>query len=75
MTRDKSPVRESRTPGSVGEVPGNRHLYPTSFWTARRTLAGYEAMAMIRKGQLRNIGGRDMRAQASFIAELFEIAA
>ena len=29
MTRDKSPVRESRTPGSVGEVPGNRHLYPT----------------------------------------------
>jgi IS6 family transposase len=45
------------------------------FWTARRTLAGYEAMAMIRKGQLRNIGGRDMRAQASFIAELFEIAA
>ena len=46
-----------------------------SFWTARRTLAGYEAMAMIRKGQLRNIGGRNMRAQASFITELFEIAA
>ena len=46
-----------------------------SFWTARRTLAGYEAMAMIRKGQLRNIGGRDMRAQASLIAELFENAA
>src|SRR3982751_471690 len=46
-----------------------------SFWTARRTLAGYEAMAMIRKGQLRNIGGRDMRAQNSVIAELFEIAA
>jgi hypothetical protein len=32
-------------------------------------------MAMIRKGQLRNIGGRDMRAQASLIAELFENAA
>ena len=28
-TSDKSPVRASRTPGSVGEVPGNRHLYPT----------------------------------------------
>src|SRR5215212_7051254 len=28
-TSDKSPVRESRTPGSEGEVPGNRHLYPT----------------------------------------------
>src|SRR5919202_1390576 len=37
-----------------------------SFHTARRTLAGYEAMAMVRKGQVRNIGGRDMRAQASF---------
>src|SRR5208337_3043715 len=28
-TFDKSPVRESRTPGSEGEVPGDRHLYPT----------------------------------------------
>ena len=46
-----------------------------NFWTARRTLAGFEAMAMIRKGQVRNIGGRDMRAQASFVAELFQIAA
>jgi transposase, IS6 family len=46
-----------------------------SFWTARRTLAGYEVMAMVRKGQVRRIGGRDMRAQASFVAELFDVAA
>jgi IS6 family transposase len=46
-----------------------------SLRTARRTLAGYEVMAMIRKGQVHNIGGRDMRAQAAFIAELFEVAA
>ena len=45
------------------------------FWTARRTLAGFEAMAMIRKGQVRTIGGRDIRAQASFIAGVFQIAA
>ncbi len=45
------------------------------FWTARRTLAGYEAMAMIRKGQVRNIGGNDIRAQAAFIAGLFQVAA
>jgi transposase, IS6 family len=45
------------------------------FWTARRTLAGFEAMAMIRKGQIRNITGNDVRAQAGFIAELFKIAA
>jgi IS6 family transposase len=38
-------------------------------------LAGYEAMAMMRKGQVRRIGGRDMTAQATFIAQLFEVAA
>jgi transposase, IS6 family len=46
-----------------------------SLWTARRTLAGYEAMAMMRKGQVRNIDGGDIRAQAEFIAELFHAAA
>ena len=34
LTSDKSPVQESRTPGSEGEVPGNRHLCPTGRpWT------------------------------------------
>jgi IS6 family transposase len=46
-----------------------------SLSTARRTLAGYEALAMIRKGQVRNIGGSDMRTQAIFVAGLFGIAA
>lgn len=46
-----------------------------SFHTARRTLAGYEAMAMIRKGQVRHVGGRDMRAQTTFVAGLFQGAA
>jgi transposase, IS6 family len=46
-----------------------------SFRTARRTLAGYEAMAMIRKGQVRGIGGGDMRAQATFVTDLFQVAA
>jgi transposase, IS6 family len=45
------------------------------FWTARRTLAGYEALAMISKGQVRNIGGNDIRAQAEFIAGLFQLVA
>jgi transposase, IS6 family len=45
------------------------------FWTARRTLAGFETMAMIRKGQVRNIGGGDIQGQASLIAGLFQIAA
>src|SRR6478735_10408195 len=46
-----------------------------SFWTARRTLAGYEVMAMVRKEQVGRIGGRDMHAQATFVAALFDIAA
>jgi hypothetical protein len=46
-----------------------------SFHTARRTLAGYEAMAMIRKGQVRDVGGRDMRAHATFITKLLHAAA
>ncbi len=30
---------------------------------------------MIRKGQVRKLGSRDMRAQVAFIAELFGVAA
>ncbi len=45
------------------------------FYTARRKLAGYEAMAMIRKAQVRKLGGRSMRDRATFVAELFQIAA
>jgi IS6 family transposase len=41
------------------------------FRTARRTLAGYEVMVMIRKGQVRKIGGNDIKGQAEFIAALF----
>jgi transposase-like protein len=44
------------------------------FSTARRTLSGYEAMAMLRKRQVRSISGSDIRAQATFIAGLFHVA-
>ena len=46
-----------------------------SFRAARRTLAGYEAMAMIRQGQVRNIGGNDIVARAKFITALFQVDA
>jgi len=45
------------------------------FWTARRTLAGIEAMAMIRKGQIRHIDGNNIKAQGEFVIGLFQIAA
>ena len=32
-------------------------------------------MAMIRKGQVHKVGGRDMQAQAVFVAGLFIVAA
>jgi transposase, IS6 family len=38
-------------------------------------LAGFEAMVMIRKGQIRKIGGRDIRGLAIFITALFDTAA
>jgi len=46
-----------------------------SLLTARGTLAGYDAIAMVRKGQVRNVGGRDMKAQAAFVASLFTVSA
>jgi transposase, IS6 family len=45
-----------------------------SLSTARRTLAGYEAMAMIRKGQVHNIDGHNMQAQTAFVDSLFQMA-
>jgi transposase, IS6 family len=46
-----------------------------SFATAWRTLQGIEAVNMIRKGRARWVAKEDVMAQASFIAELFGIAA
>jgi len=46
-----------------------------SFNTARRTLKGYKAMAMIRKGQIQNVDQGDVTGQISFIHQIFGIAA
>src|SRR5262245_54211023 len=45
------------------------------FQAARRTIQGYEAMHMIRKGQVRRLSGADVRGQIQFIKKLFEVAA
>jgi transposase-like protein len=44
-----------------------------SMHTARQTLAGSEAMAMIKKGQAHQISGRDMGAQTTFVTGLFAV--
>jgi IS6 family transposase len=45
------------------------------FRTAWRTLVGYETLAMLRKGQVKGIGGNDVVAQAAFVKSLFDVAA
>ena len=45
------------------------------FHAARRTIQGYEAIHMIRKGQAEWVSGSDVRQQIQFINKLFEVAA
>jgi IS6 family transposase len=45
------------------------------FRMAWHTLVGYETLAMMRKGQVKGIGGNDIVAQAAFVKSLFGIAA
>ena len=44
------------------------------FWSAKRTISGYESMNMIRKGQIKNVNRGDISGQIRFIHSLFEIA-
>ena len=46
-----------------------------SFNTARRTLRGYEAMNMIRKGQINGVEKGNVRAQVEFVSQLFGVTA
>jgi transposase, IS6 family len=46
-----------------------------SFHTARRTVRGIEAMAMICKGQGQGISQRNRVSQAEFINEIFRVSA
>jgi len=45
-----------------------------SFETAWRTLQGFEAMNMIRKGQLQGVAKGDVKGQVTVIAKLFGVA-
>ena len=45
-----------------------------NFWSAKRTIAGYESMNMIRKGQIENVERNDVLGQIKFIKSLFGIA-
>jgi len=44
-----------------------------SFHTAERTLEGIESINMIRKGQVKRLGGSDVQGRAKFVGSLFEV--
>ena len=46
-----------------------------SFNTGRRTISGYEAMNIIRKGQIEGVGKGDILGQIRFVSNLFMLAA
>ena len=46
-----------------------------SFNTARRTLRGFEAMNMIRKGQVQGVERGDIMATVEFVSQIFGVAA
>jgi transposase, IS6 family len=46
-----------------------------SFHTAERAMEGVESMHMLKKGQVKRLGGRDVVGQAEFVASLFGVAA
>jgi transposase-like protein len=43
------------------------------FQAASRTIQGYEAINILRKGQVRRVSGKDVRGQNRFIDRLFEL--
>jgi transposase-like protein len=53
----------------VNAKPGFRE-----FQAARRTIQGYEAVHMIRKGQMRWVAGDDLPRKIEFIEHLFDLA-
>jgi len=46
-----------------------------SFKTAGRTIKGYEAMQMVRKGQIEGVGKGAIQGQVRFVSNLFMVAA
>ncbi len=54
-------------------VKASQHF--RDFWSAQRTLRGYETINMIRKGQINGVCRGNVVAQKNFVHQLFGIAA
>ncbi|MEO1131176.1 MAG: IS6 family transposase [Cyanobacteria bacterium J06639_1] len=53
-------------------VKASQHF--REFWSAQRTLRGYETMNAIRKGQMKGVPRSDIAAQVKFVNDIFRIA-
>jgi hypothetical protein len=60
---------------TVGTVPSEARIGLRQFSNSATNVGKLRGDAMIRKGQAHQIGGRDMRAQTTSVAELFGLAA
>lgn len=68
--------QQSRRAGLlVHQTIGESRYGFSSFNSARRTLRGYEAMHMIRKGQIQRVVKGDIEAQVNFVGRIFGMAA
>jgi transposase-like protein len=74
INTDLAPIYSSAIPAikKEGRVKAKQGF--REFHAARRTIQGYEAIHMIRKGQVRWVGGNDVRCQIRFIGKLFGLA-
>ncbi|MGA7317648.1 MAG: IS6 family transposase [Silvibacterium sp.] len=67
--------QHSRTGSSSHQRRVNAKQGFREFRAARRTIQGYEAVHMIRKGQVRWVAGDDLLRQIQFIDSLFDLVA
>ena len=56
----------------IHSLKENYLALPKSFYTARRTITGYETMNQIRKGQVCGVAKGDTLGQVKFIAQFLE---
>jgi hypothetical protein len=68
------PCRSVGNRGADGS-PARPDAFSHSFKNCSRSIESYEAMRMLRKGQVRWVAGNDVRAQVRFIHLLFGIPA
>nr|WP_192926437.1 hypothetical protein [Microvirga tunisiensis] len=69
------PEQHRRDGSPAHQAAGSTSLGFKSFVTVVQTIAGYDVMMMVRKGQVVSVPANDREARSDFIAGLFNAAA